>query len=82
MPWGAAVTAVPLWSPHVQGSNAARGCDSTTRTAGSLKFGREEVAAKVSCGVLYVSAVPLAPPLIFIEHTTGLHYRRPIITLI
>jgi hypothetical protein len=34
-----ATATAPLWSPHVQGWNAVRGCASTTRAARALKYG-------------------------------------------
>jgi hypothetical protein len=46
------------------------------------EFGREEVAARVSRGGVSNVNLPLAPPLVFIEHANGLPHYRPISTLI
>jgi hypothetical protein len=48
----------------------------------ALEFGREEVAARVSCGGVCGVNPPLALTLIFMEHTNGLPRDRPISTLI
>jgi hypothetical protein len=55
---------------------------STTRAARASEFSREEVAARVSRGGVYNVNLPLAPSLIFIEHTNELSRRKPISTLI
>jgi hypothetical protein len=73
----AATAVAPLWSPHVQGWNVARGCASTTRATRASEFSREVATDRVSHGAACICAPSPAP--LFIEHANGFIIVGPLV---